>query len=320
MRTRVRNPLGILFGFSMVAMVLVGVSSIGAQPTPDPETDERQIELLGLEFGGSRTFTKPSKDAEIGFQVPTQVMEVPVSGGDRVEEGDLLIRGDDAEEMALLEIQKMRAETDLPVLRAQEQFELAKVEFEMQTEAYENGGATEQEVNRARVNMRIAELDVDQAKQNLEQERLQYERLKARSTRFRLTAPFDGRVASVEASPGDTVQESQPIVRVVRIDPLWIDVNAPVRQTIRMGLSEGDPAWAMVDVATGARVVKGRIIEVSPVAEFASRQRRVRVEIPNPEKWPPGLATWVRFDPPPARWEKLTLTRGDAPAPSETAR
>jgi len=319
--TRARRET-MLMGWPLVAAAgaAMGIAGIaGSSPSLKPEANGRaassqplpdrageslvDIETLGRRFSDDRFFTKPSKDAEIGFQLPTQVMEIAVKGGDPVERGALMIRGDDAEELALLEIQRMRAESDLPVRRAREQFELAKVEFEMQEKAFRDGGSTEQDVNRARVNMRIAELDVDQARMNLGQEQLQLDRLEARMTRFRLTAPFDGVVESVQVSVGDTVQESQPIIRVVQIDPLWIDVHAPVRDVVGMGLAKGDPAWALVGVSREGRVVQGRIIEISPVAEFASRRRRVRVEIPNPDRWPPGLAAWVRFAQPPENWQ-----------------
>lgn len=286
----------------LLASAGVGLAGDGAG-SGQPETGEE----LGRRFGGDRFFTIPSKDAEIGFQISTQVTAVLVKGGQEVLHGAMLVRGDDAEEVALIEIQRQRSETDLPVRRAKEQAELAKVEYDLQVQAQQAGGATETEVNRARVNLRIAELDVEQAEENGMQERLQLGRLEARLTRFRLTAPFDGRVDSVVVVEGDTVGEGQPVVRVVQIDPLYIDVHAPVAETMTKGLREGDKAWALVDVPEGARVLEGKIIEVSPVAQFASRKRRVRVEVSNPEGWPPGLAAWVRFEDPGAAWEGYRL-------------
>ncbi|MFG0326221.1 MAG: efflux RND transporter periplasmic adaptor subunit [Phycisphaerales bacterium JB037] len=304
-----RNAGAVAAALACVAL-LASAGVGGADRSAQPETGEE----VGRRFGGDRFFTMPSKDAEIGFQISTQVTEVVVKGGQVVKEGALLVRGDDAEEVALVEIQRQRSETNLPVRRAEEQAELAKVEYELQVQAQQQGGATETEVNRSRVNLRIAELDVDQAKENASQEALQLARLEARLTRFRLTAPFDGRVDSVVVVRGDTVGEGQPVVRVVQIDPLFIDVHAPVAETMTKGLREGDKAWALVDVPGGAKVLEGKIIEVSPVAQFASRKRRVRVEVSNPEGWPPGLAAWVRFEEPGAAWDAYRLEMPEAGA------
>src|SRR5690606_6707396 len=48
-------------------------------------------------FGGVRTFADPSKDSLMGFTFPTEVREVLVRVGDRVEAGDVLVRARDVE-------------------------------------------------------------------------------------------------------------------------------------------------------------------------------------------------------------------------------
>ena len=62
-----------------------------------------------------------------------------------------------------------------------------------------------------------------------------------------------------------------------------------------------DPAWVLVEVAGKARVVVGKIVEVAPVADPASRTRRVRVEVPNASgasQIVAGEPAWVRFTEP----------------------
>lgn len=252
--------------------------------------------FLGQDEPPAPTFTMPSKDAQIGFQVPTQVMEVLVKGGSKVVAGDVLIRGDDSEEQALLKIQEIRSNTTLPVDRARAALELAKIELERMREAFNQAAATEQELKRAEVSVEVGEIDLQTAQWNLDQEKLQFERMKTRADRYRLVAPFDGQVDVVAVDRGDVVKDSEPVIRVVNIDPLWVDVHTPIETSL--SLSQGDPAWAMIDIPGRTAFVTGRIIEVSPVTNFATRKQRIRVEIDNPSKWPPGLAVWVRFNEP----------------------
>lgn len=270
-----------------------------------PETELAgvvSIDELARDFDGVRVFTKASKDAEIGFQLPTSIVEVLVKGGQAVEPGQPMIQGDDEEERATVQLQRVRSDSDLAEQRAREQLELAKLEEEQMEEAFANGAATPQQMNRARVSVKIAQIDVSLAEWNRQQETLNYERMLARAERLTLKAPFAGRVDQVVVDEGDTVQESTPVIRVVQIDPLHIDVNTPVTTSMRLGLKEDRKAWALIDVPGKPVVLEARVIEVAPVAEFASRKQRIRVEVANPEGLPPGLAAWVRFTEPGQRF------------------
>lgn len=300
----------------MTAGVLIASASTRSLVPVDgsiqPATD---IASLIAAFEGERVFTRPSRDAIIGFQVTTEVMAVAVKGGQEVKLGDLLVQGDDREEQSLLLAQTMRAQTDLPIRRAQEQAELAKVEFENQKIAQERGGGSEQELRRSEVAMRIAQLDVEQASMNAQQEKIQVTRFETRVARYALTAPFDGVVDQATVDVGDTVGAGDPVVRVVSIDPLKIDVHTPVTLSLTMGLVEGGEAWALVDMPGAPAVVKGIITEVSPVADFASKKQRITIEIPNPRHWPAGLGAWVRFTAPGEAFEGLLIDADATVAP-----
>ncbi len=288
-------------GIGLLA-VCVGVVAAGLEGRPA----QPDISSLASEFGGEAVFTKPGKDATIGFQLSTQVKEVAVEGGQPVKMGDLLVRGDDAEERALLKIQASRASSDIPLRRAREQYELAKVELERLREAALSGAANEQEIRRAEVSATIAGIDVEQAEWNAAQEQLQLERVRERVERYSLRAPFDGLVDTVMVDPGDTVREVDPVVRVVSIDPLLIDVNVPIAQA--MEIRVGDRAWALIGVPGEPVVMEGHVREISPVVEFVVRTRRVRVELANPDLVPAGLPAWVRFSEPGSRF--LEMARG----------
>lgn len=250
-------------------------------------------------FEGVQTFTKPSRDSVMGFNAPTSVVEILVRGGERVSRGQLLVRGNDAEQIAIVKQTRLRAESELQVQRAQKAADLASVEFESTQDAFERGGTSQFELDRSRLAMETARIDVESAKLNQDLERVRLEQAEALLEQLRIVAPFDGIVEEVGVELGRSIDRAQPAVRVVSIDPLWIDVPAPAAETIRLGLSAGDSAWVLMDSPERRGVLEGRIIEVSPVADYASRSRRVRVEVANPEGLPPGLRAWVRFTEPP---------------------
>src|SRR5262245_21817332 len=101
----------------MLCLAMFGLGSVSAlalaqsPATPTPPVEHPIVR----EFGGYRAFTRPSRDSTMGFSQPTQVQEILVKGGQVVKKGELIIRGDDGEDQALLKLQRMRAETDLPI-------------------------------------------------------------------------------------------------------------------------------------------------------------------------------------------------------------
>lgn len=292
------------------ALALLAASALLSAPAggQGAEPDAPTAGQVARAFEGHKAVTRPSKDAVMGFSLPTAVREVLVAGGQRVAKGDLLLRGDDVEDVALLEAQKIRAREDLPVQRAVKQAELAEAEYAKALEAHDAGGISEIELDRARLAAATARIDVDIARNNFEQEVAAVDRFQARVDKFRIVAPFDGYVDIVAAELGQSIGDSEPAVRIVQVDPLWIDVPVPTGRTIALDLVSGSPAWVLMDQPGPARVHEARVVEVAPTADAASGTRRVRVEVPNPERLVAGLTCWVRFEPPSEGWMGPALT------------
>lgn len=280
---------------------LAVVPPVFAQTIPDAPAGRELDPALTRRFG-VLSLLRPCKDAIMGFQQPTKVAAVPIRGGQEVMKGQVIVKGDDAEEDALLRIQAVRARTTLPVDRARAAMNQAEHESNMMHEAKAKGAAGDQEVRRADLNHTVARLDFENAELQQAQEVIQYDRMKARVDRYRIEAPFDGIVDLVMADLGQSVGESDKLVRVVNIDQLWIDVGARIDDPLTLRLKEFDPAWVLLDVAGEARLCRGKVIEVSPTADLSSRTRRIRVEIENPkgpQRVIAGGPAWVRFSPPP---------------------
>ncbi len=258
-------------------------------------------------FSDVKAVTHPAHDAIMGFSLATNITEVVIKGGQEVTKGQILVRGDDGEDLALLKLQKVRTATDLPVQRAKKQAELAEKEHEIQREVSKNGGSSPQQLDRARLAAEVAVIDFENAKVQQTQEVIQQERMQARVDRYQLKAPFDGVVDQVLMDVGQVAAENEKVIRVVNIDTLWIDAPASTMDPVTMTLKVADKAWVLIDVAGAARVTEGRVVEVAPTADPASRTRRVRVEIDNPKgpmRLLAGEPCYVRFTPPSEEFNK----------------
>lgn len=237
----------------------------------------------------------------MGFSLPTRITEIVVRGGQDVVKDQLMIRGDDVEDQAFLQLQELRAQTETPVKAAKAALDLAELEFQRVDEVFKNGGSNQQEYDRARLTADRARLDYDAAKESQAQERVGLAARRARVEKIILRAPFDGQVDSVQGDIGQSVSEQDKVVRVVNVDQLWIDVPAPMNDPATLSASVGGPAWILVSTAGVPRLIEGRIIEVAPTTDLSSRSRRVRVEFANPKgpnRLIAGDESWTRLAPP----------------------
>lgn len=240
--------------------------------------------------------TKPSADIELSFVRVGRVAEILIKEGDPVKTGQLLASQDDrVEQLQLLQLKakavnRTRIEAAAADLRQKEE-DLKKIEG-----AKKKGAATDWEVEHARLNVKIAGLALQLAKFEHEQDRAKYEEVKADVDRMRLVSPMHGRVEEIAIEVGESPQPLKPAIRLVKIDPLWIDIIAPL--TVAQPLKPGDTAGVMFP-GHGAQGVgekiEGRISFVSAMSKAASDTLRVRLEIANPNGRPAGERVLVSF-------------------------
>ncbi|MFZ2874338.1 MAG: efflux RND transporter periplasmic adaptor subunit [Phycisphaerales bacterium] len=289
--------------WALTACACLALAAPGATaPALSPAADEpRTIDALLASQFGELCVLRPSKDAIMSFQQPTKIAQIAVRGGQEVTSGQLLIRGDDTEQSAMERIQKVRAESNVPVEGARAEMNQAEHEAEQQRQARVKGASSDPDVRRAELIATVKRYAFESAVLNQTQEVLQYERMKAILAKFRIEAPFDGIVDVIQGDIGQAVAENEKIIRVVNIDRLWIDVGAPIGDPRTLALKEGDAAWVLLDRAGAPEMRKGTVVEVAPTADLGSRSRRIRVEIENPKgpgRTIAGGPAWVRFTEP----------------------
>src|SRR5690606_5738623 len=249
-------------------------------------------------FGGIRTFADPSKDSLMGFTFPTEVREVLVKVGDRVDAGDVLVRARDVEPLAAIEVQRARAENRYEIEAVQNALDLARIEFERIEELRDGGGSSPYEFDRAQNAVKAGEIDLKRAEERLREQELELARLEANLERYYLLAPYDGVVQDVTVSEGESTNESRPALRLVKVDPLHIRTPTEARMVRHLGLQVGDPAWVILNIDEDQPVREGTVIAISPVTERGSQRLIVKVEVLNPEGVTGSLLAWVRFEPP----------------------
>jgi len=234
--------------------------------------------------------TFPRADVTLSFVQPGQIAKVLVKEGDHVKAEQLLVKQDDAAEQAQLLQIKAESEDTTQIEAAEASLAQKKVDLKKLEWVASRGSATELEVEHARLDVKIAELSLRVAQFEHKQSKRKYEEAKIRVDNMSLKSPITGTVDKVEVEVGESVNGLADVIRVVKTDPLWIDVPVPLAKgrTLKLGQTA---EVKFPDEKTS----EGKVIYISTVADAASSTLRARIEVANKSKQPAGEHVHIIF-------------------------
>jgi RND family efflux transporter MFP subunit len=220
----------------------------------------------------------------MAFARPGIISEINVKEGDTVTKGQILAKQNSSvEEAKRLQYEKAQSSTSLLDKAKAELGQKIKDVAHME-DALKQGACTQKEVEYARLDVRKAELEVQKAQQDLDMAGLQAKEVEATIKQMSLIATVDGIAERVDIDAGESPESGKEAIRLVNINPLWVEVPIPAR--VAAGLKPG--AALKVFFGDGKLVREGKVIFVSPVADSASELVRVKAEVANQELRPVG--------------------------------
>ncbi|MFT5356847.1 MAG: membrane fusion protein (multidrug efflux system) [Polyangiales bacterium] len=192
-----------------------------------------------------------SQDALLAAAMGGFVERVQVEEGERVEEGQVLVRVDTASAGA--RVGQARVEVEAATR------ELARAE--------RLGGA-------------ISVQQVDTARSRVAAARAGLRSATVASSRSIIRAPFAGTIAQVSVERGEVAAPGAPLVRLVRLSPVHVAMSVPDRDVgaLRAGMS------VKVRADATSVPIDGRILRISPAADLRTRAFEVRVVLPNEDR------------------------------------
>lgn len=217
------------------------------------------------EFSGT---IRGERQSELTSGLTTRVLEVHVTEGDEVSEGDLLITldPDDAAYGAAMGGYR----------QTKEQYNQAYRDYIRVKELYEAGAVSKQEYETARTAFEVYRATFDAA-----------------SDLVKITSPMDGTVTEITVSDGDPVSPGDILATVAVIDTVRIESYTSVEKT---RLIEPDlPVRIIVDLPDGEKTVEGAVESVSLSANRDTGLFEIKVIMNNEEGLlKPGVVS--RFD------------------------
>lgn len=292
------------------APLLAGLAVVAAIPLLDSWGGRSLAQPGSPGSGPIDAITRPRHDLELAFTTAGRVAERLVEPGQRVPAGAPLLKLDDSEQSANLELLRVRAQSDIEVNNAEADLRMAQSEEARIRDAHSRDAAAAFEVERAELETLQASLRFELSKQRQLEAQLTLAQAQRRYEALTLSAPIAGVVEQVLVEPGETVEALRPVLRLVATDPLLVEAPAPTAQTL--ALTPGDSAWVRWRLPGEPRVVEGRIAHIAAVADPASDTRLVRIEAPNPFGLPAGSQVEVWLSRPPA---DISEPRASAPTP-----
>ena len=290
------NKAGIKFGAGSsakfgilvaIATVLCGVCLVDISLSADTKDVARGVKLIEV-------VTHPSYDGMLSFPVPGRVLDVLVKVGQRVKKGQLLVQLDDRVELARLEQLKKESENVVMEKVRKAQKEQSGLELKRIKMLHEKRVATDTELEQAELDYKINGHSVELAEFELAQAGLKYKEMQQQIERMKIVAPCDGVVEELKVEDGESLEQAEDVIRLVRIDPLWVDIPVPLK--IANTLKPGDTVKIYFD-ETQKDSGNGKVVHIAVVADAAVDARIVRVEILNSSSKPrpAGTRVWAEF-------------------------
>lgn len=246
--------LGLIFGFNQLktAMIKYFIGGMGLPPasvsTMVVETSAWQPKLSSV--GNVRAFRGVDLSTEIGGLV----QNVSIKSGMDVKEGELLIKLNDASDVA--QLNSLKALADL----AQVINERDRQQLEIQA---------------------ISKNVFDTSKADAKSKQAQVEQQTALVAKKNLKAPFGGRVGIVMINPGQFVNPGDKLLTLQTLDPIFVDFNLP--QSNAEQIQVGQEIVVTTDAFKGASFT-GKITAVSPKVDTNTRNIQIEAQLANPDK------------------------------------
>ena len=254
---------------AVVALCAAGILTACSKPAP-PAEDIRPVRVVKLvadagaqqsQFAGD---VRPRYESQLGFRVGGKIIERKVDVGATVRRGAVLMRLD-PQDLKLAETQARAT------LRAAEtERELAAADYKRHVNLRSENFVSQAVLDAKQSALKAAQANVEAARAGLRGQSNQ-------ADYTTLVADVDGVVTAIDAEVGQVVQAGTPVVRVARTAEKDVVIGIPEDKVagLRQAAEVTVRLWA-----DAGQTIPGKIREIAPMADAATRTYTVKVALP----------------------------------------
>ncbi|MBX7054228.1 MAG: efflux RND transporter periplasmic adaptor subunit [Pyrinomonadaceae bacterium] len=335
---KMKKMTALIMALAAVALV---ASGCGRSDEPSkqagPTGEVRHVSIAKItrssieDYYESTGTVRAKTETQVSANMMGRIVSFPVSEGDTVSKGQLLVEIDDRESQAqfqkaqaamreaqagLVEIDRSVEAATAAVQTAEANRNLAQITFDRYKELFERRSATAQEFDEAQSRLKMARSELDRAKAGVQviiskkrqlNARIDQAKAEIASTRVfqgysRIASPVSGVVVKKFAEAGATAGPGAPL--------LSIEDNSQYR--LEVGIDEsrgklvriGNRVSVRIDAVSEGEFL-GSVAEVMPTADAASRTYTVKIDIPANPILKSGLFGVAKF--PVAQKDAITV-------------
>lgn len=229
----------------------------------------------------------------LASQAMGNIAEIRVREGDHVQRGQVLAVIDDAEPRAALDrATAAGSAAQQQLIAAESDLSLAESTLKRYQTLYEKNSVSPQEFDemKGRQQSALARRDMARAEQSQAKAALAQAQTSLDHTRIR--APFDGVVTEKKVDPGTLASPGMPIFTVE--DVRRYRLEATVNENDLRYLRTGQQVPVTID-ALGNAALAGKVVQIVPAADAASRSFLVKIELPGDSRLRSGLFGRAQF-------------------------
>jgi RND family efflux transporter MFP subunit len=246
--------------------------------------------VLGAPPGYAASFEcliQPNQIVEMRSPVAGLISKVYVQRGDLVKAAQVLVDLESNVELSAAQMAKYHSQMDGRIIAAKERFDYATTKLGRTKELQKQNFVSAQAQDDAQAEMRVAQADLQDARENQQLARLDYQHALDLLHLRTLRSPFDGVVMDRMLNPGELTQygtETKPILKLAQIDPLRVEVVLPVSYFGKLNV--GITGEVTPEGLGGRHTATVKVID--RVFDAASGTFGVRLELPNRQRAVPG--------------------------------
>lgn len=258
-----------IFFISLLAMAL---SLVGCSKPVERAEDVRPVRAIVLNADQQQLMAEYSGnvqarvESQLAFRVAGKIQARKVDVGTRVKPGQVLMQLDPQD----LRLAQAQAQANLQA--AQSNFDLAAFELKRYQELRKTNAISQSAMD-------AKNTAFEAARANFEQAQAAFKSQSNQASYTTLVSDVEGVVTAINAEVGQVVAAGAPVVRVAQAGELEVAVSIPENNVdiVNRASQIQIHLWA-----NSAEVLNGKIRELSPIADAATRTFSARVSILNP--------------------------------------
>jgi len=244
---------------------------------------------------------RAAETSQVAAQMMGNIVEMRVREGDHVQRGQVLAIIDDAQPRATLDratAGDLAAQQEISA--SESDLALADATFRRYQTLYDRKSVSPQEFDEVKARYQAAQARREMARAGQAQTKAALQQARTALGYSHIVAPFDGLVTEKKAEVGTLASPGMPIFTVE--DLRRYRLEATVNESDLGYVRQGQAVAVSID-ALGDRELKGKVIEIVPAADPASRSFLVKIELPLDPALRSGLFGRAQF----VRGERVAL-------------